>query len=404
MKRVGIDFRALQIGHQFRGIGEVVRRVSYELAQLLNEDDEIVVFQYEDNREVAKGVLDEYETVILPHPPQGKLAKISDSALSPAQEKIIRKHCDVFIQFDFELGVPRHHKNVVVIHDQIPYILGNKYPHSYLADYSVSRKVGLRRRDAFKKHLKRKKYSQRLATVLERAGAVITVSNYTAETTKKFATNGNLEPIVMHLGHDAKGTGKIDPLEVALNAELGLGNGNFLFFIGGVDERRRIDELVAAFNQLRAHGHDLHLVLAGNDFQTLDTIFSPSARQAIERSSYREDIHLMGFVSDGQRAWLYKNALAFVFPTEFEGFGIPVIESLEVGCPVITYNNSSLKELTGPNVYLADDWYGIFEQASTILAQSDKERAAIAKQGKKWANQFAWKNSAKVMKQAIDQL
>ena len=56
MKRVGIDFRALQIGHQFRGIGEVVRRVSYELAQILNEDDEIVVFQYEDNREVAKGV------------------------------------------------------------------------------------------------------------------------------------------------------------------------------------------------------------------------------------------------------------------------------------------------------------------------------------------------------------
>ena len=160
MKRVGIDFRALQIGHQFRGIGEVVRRVSYELAQILNEDDEIVVFQYEDNREVAKGVLDEYETVILPHPPQGKLAKISDSALSPAQEKLIRKHCDVFIQFDFELGVPRHHKNVVVIHDQIPYILGNKYPHSYLADYSVSRKVGLRRRDAFKKHLKRKKYSR----------------------------------------------------------------------------------------------------------------------------------------------------------------------------------------------------------------------------------------------------
>ena len=81
-----------------------------------------------------------------------------------------------------------------------------------------------------------------------------------------------------------------------------------------------------------------------------------------------------------------------------------MIESLEVGCPVITYNNSSLKELTGPNVYLADDWYGIFEQASTILAQSDKERAATAKQGKKWANQFAWKNSAKVMKQAIDQL
>ncbi|MBM3210398.1 glycosyltransferase family 4 protein [Candidatus Saccharibacteria bacterium] len=405
--KIGFDLRALQIGHQYRGIGQVVRRVLQEYAKRGDSHD-FVFFQYDSKVDVAQDDLKitAGTTVLLPGTKQTKFTKYAAGGMSQAQEKIIRESCDVFVQFDFELGLPEGHKSVIIIHDQIPYLLGNKYPSSYHAGYKIARKSGFGAKEAAKKQIKRSQYRTQLVKVLQRASWVLTVSEYTRKTTNEFYDITG-KSSVMHLGFDDKksaGVSELTRLEKTRFKEIGLAKDNFLFFLGGVDERRRIDYLVQAFNQLRARGDKLHLVLGGYDFQSIDHIYNPSARRAIERSSYRDDIHLLGFVSNTERAWLYENALAFVFPSEFEGFGLPVIESLNDGCAVIAYNRTSVTELSGPNVYAIDTWNGIVDAVHKIKSLSPSQRQKTVQDGKKWASQFTWKQSARVLAECIDNL
>lgn len=412
MTRVGIDLRAIQIGHQYRGIGEVVRQVTkYATLDLIKQGGEVVFFQYPDRKSKADALFDKKapgQTITLPKSRKGRLTKYLDEGLTEQQQQIIKKSCDVFVQFDFELGLPKNHHNIVIIHDQIPYLLGNKYPHSYLADYKAGRRVGLTRKDSLKKDLQRRNYRKQLVSVLNRASTIITVSDYTAKTTRQFLRSDK-KMVTMHLGQSVKLATNGDvprptPIEIAMNKELGLKKGNFVFFLGGVDERRRVDELIFAYNQVRSEGIDLHLVLVGYDFQSIKTVYSPSTRRAITSSSYNDQIHLLGYISDGEKAWLYDHALAFIFPTQFEGFGIMLVESLSVGCPVITYSNSSLVELAGPNTHLVRDWYEISDAIKDIRTMPTDERHILSASGIEWANKFKWQASAAILVSEIREL
>lgn len=405
--KIGIDIRPLQTGHSVRGIGQVTRQVTAELEKLKAPDDQLVLYVYENGEKIDTAPFGEDAiTQELPQPKHARISKVLPW-LNTEVDDIIRKTCDVYVQYDFKMGVPKHHPSVLLIHDQIPVIFGNKYPFSYLATYRTARRVGLSRRDALiEKALRRRVYLREMRKTLDRATEVLTVSKYVADDTVQFASlqrqkSLKITPALLGFTQPATVDGKLLAMEQTRMDELGLQANNFLFFIGGVDDRRRIDQLVAAFNNLRARGEDIKLVLGGYDFQPdMSAIFSPAALKAIESSSYREDICLLGFISDRERSWLYENAKAFVFPTEYEGFGLPILESLAEGCPVIVYKNSAVPEVAGPNTLMVEGWEGIVSAVGELDERSEKERGAAAKDGKAWTEKFTWKKTAKVFLEA----
>lgn len=404
--KIGVDLRPLQGGDKVRGIGEVVRQVTAELAKQKHDDDQLVLYIYENGEVISTEAFGD-DAIIqpLPQPKLSRIGKVFPS-LNRHADKIIRETSDVFIQYNFKMGVPARHNNVLLIHDQIPIQFGNKYPYSYLSTYKTARRVGLSRKHALiDKALRRHVYVRDMQKCLNRSAEVLAVSACAARDTEEFSSR-SLSVTPALLGFTQPAHEKADTLlniEKARLEALGLKKDNFLFFIGGVDDRRRIDELVSAFNNLRALGHDMKLVLAGHDFAPdMNGIFSPAARRAIDNSSYRDDICLLGFISNRERAWLYENAKAFTFPTEYEGFGLPILESLAEGCPVITYKNSAVPEVAGPNVLMVEGWQGIIGAVEALNARTEKEDQKLAREGVEWTKKFTWAKTAEVfMKAAV---
>lgn len=417
--RVGIDFRAMQVGHQFRGIGEVLRNACRQLDQRLPPDHEVVAFRDAPGPPVAPLLAslfgpDRTTTVVdMPPPPGGlcRFGRLRDS-LSPDQAGVMAGSCDVLVQFDFLLGVPGGLPTVLVIHDQVPLLLGDRYPEIYWPHYGVARRRGLPRRMAAERALRRWLYEHNLANALRRAAHVVANSHHTGRTTVAFAQQQGIEGLdarltVCQLGCDAAPGAETRPnaMERARFEALGLVDSPFVFYLGGVDDRRRIDLLVSAFNHLRAGGLDLKLVLAGDSFATLASVGVESARRALMSSSYAHDIHLLGFVSQAERDWLYRRAGAFVFPSEHEGFGLPVLESLAAGCAVVTFDNSSLPEVCGPNCELVTaDWRSLAGGVEGLLARSTEEQARGAAAGKTWAAGFTWDTLGLELAHQLDRL
>ena len=97
----------------------------------------------------------------------------------------------------------------------------------------------------------------------------------------------------------------------------------------------------------------------------------------------------MGFTTNSELNWLYKNALAFVFPSIYEGFGLPVLEAMRYGCPTITYNNSSLVEVGGKDVIYVDDFLGITNAVQELINNPTKAKT-LSKNGIIRSSKFTW--------------
>jgi glycosyltransferase involved in cell wall biosynthesis len=168
-----------------------------------------------------------------------------------------------------------------------------------------------------------------------------------------------------------------------------------LLFVGGIDKRRRrVDDLVAAFNNLKASGHDIQLALVGENFQAPEKIPDEVVRKDVMGSSYAKDILTLGYIDDETKQRLYKEAIAFVFPTIYEGFGIMTLEAMLLECPVIAYSNSSIPEVGGEHVLYAKNWHDIWQQTEKLLDLSKAKRETFIVAAKKHAEQFTWDKTA----------
>ena len=412
--RVGIDFRAMQGGHQFRGIGEVLRQGCRQLERRLPPEAEVVAF-YEGRGPsvfelVAELFSDGREVSVVELPPNGsRLMRLRDN-LSEAQAEAFRARCDVLVQFDPGLGLPPDLPSVLVVHDQIPIILGNRYPATYWPTFRAARNAGMSLARAIERAGRRHLYERNLAHALTRAGRVVTNSRHTAHTTLEFARShgvsdltGRLEASLLGVEVDGEDAGELQAMERTRIRATGIDRSPFLLYVGGVDDRRRIDLLVTAFNRLRGDGIDLHLVLAGDSFATIRSIGVERNRSPVAESSYRSDIHLFGFVTDRERHWLYANATAFVFPSEYEGFGLPVLEALARGLAVVTFGNSSLVEVAGPNTELVEEsWDGLYRGITTTLDRGDDEVSELTEAGRLWAESFTWDHFGESLSRGVD--
>jgi len=126
--------------------------------------------------------------------------------------------------------------------------------------------------------------------------------------------------------------------------------GKFFLCVGTIEPRKNHLRLFEAYARFcAASGADIPLVLAGGKGWLMD-----DAAEAAKRLNIGDRLILTGYLEDEALVWLYRNCLAFVYPSLFEGFGLPVVEALSLGAPVVTSNASSLPEVTGGAALLVD--------------------------------------------------
>ncbi|MEQ9237486.1 MAG: glycosyltransferase family 1 protein [Coleofasciculus sp. E2-BRE-01] len=166
----------------------------------------------------------------------------------------------------------------------------------------------------------------------------------------------------------------------------------YLLFVSTLEPRKNIIAIVEAFNYLKAKYKIEHqLVLIGQKGWKYKPIL-----RAIAHSHWHEEIYHLDYLSDSYVAWFYKQADVFVYPSHYEGFGLPVLEAMTLGAPVVTSNTSSLPEVAGDAALLIDpnDSIQLAEAILKIISDSQFRQDLIQK-GKARAKLFSWERTAK---------
>jgi glycosyltransferase involved in cell wall biosynthesis len=171
----------------------------------------------------------------------------------------------------------------------------------------------------------------------------------------------------------------------------------FLLYAGNIRKHKNIPRLVEAFavvrDQLAAHPvyKDLRLVIIG------DTISQyPSVRQAVIKSRVENVVRFLGFVPFETLRCFYESAAGFVFPSRYEGFGLPPLEAMACGTPVVTSNVSSLPEVVGDAAIQVNP-ENVFDIARGIsdLLLDEELRARLIRRGREQAARFSWNWTAR---------
>lgn len=222
----------------------------------------------------------------------------------------------------------------------------------------------------------RKRFAEQAKDAARRSDFIITVSAFTAGQVAELL---NFDRRRIHVvPHGVRFLERIDntPRE------------NFVLHVGAIQKRKNISRLVEAFE--RAAPSDWRLVLAGSAGFGAEEIFS-----RIERSPARGRIEVTGWVADARLADLYSSAAVLAFPSLDEGFGIPALEAMARGLPVISSNRSALAEVCGDAALLVDpEDTEAMTAALGRLIEDEALQESLRRAGIQRARQFTWEQAA----------
>lgn len=168
----------------------------------------------------------------------------------------------------------------------------------------------------------------------------------------------------------------------------------FWLCVSTLEPRKNHVTLLKAYAQLKAQGQALFpVVLAGGDGWMM-THF----QEMLAELNLLENVQVLGYVSDKELQWLYQHCFCLVYPSLFEGFGLPVLEAMSLGAPVIAANTTSIPEIVGSAGILVDPLKteGLF-QAMLHLQQDPSYHHHLKVQAKQQSRQFSWRQSAQQM-------
>ena len=173
----------------------------------------------------------------------------------------------------------------------------------------------------------------------------------------------------------------------------------FFLFMGTLEPRKNLVRLLNAYHVARGRGVDWPLVLAGAKGWMFDEIFD-----RVKALDLEAHVLFPGYVADDDQALWYRSASAFVYPSLYEGFGLPVAEAMACGCPVLTARNSSLVEVAGEAAILVDA-----EDESCIadglcrLAGDGELRADLVRRGCAQSGRFDWHRTTEQVAEIYDE-
>lgn len=171
--------------------------------------------------------------------------------------------------------------------------------------------------------------------------------------------------------------------------------GKFILFIGTLEPRKNLARLLEAFEALDS---DCHLVIGGK----MGWRYS-EAMDLMRNTKKRNFIHYLGYVPEEDKPALIKLAQVFAWPSLYEGFGLPVLEAMAVGTPVLTSNVTSLPEVAGDSALMVNPYntIDILNGLKMLLTQPNLRELYI-KSGLVQSKKFTWDHTASVLKQLLD--
>jgi len=174
---------------------------------------------------------------------------------------------------------------------------------------------------------------------------------------------------------------------------------DYILSVSSIQPRKNLIRLIEAYSCLRGlrpEGKLPQLVLVGKRGWLDNETF-----RAAQRHSANNDIAFTGYVAEKDLPALYSGAICFVYPSFFEGFGLPVLEAMQCGAPVIAGNRTSIPEVVGKAGLLFDPFdTNSLVQALTRVLDDSEYRAVLRMQGLERARQFDWKQTARMTLQA----
>lgn len=179
----------------------------------------------------------------------------------------------------------------------------------------------------------------------------------------------------------------------------------YVLYLGGYELHKNVTTLLLAYSYVaQALGEDYPLILAGLRPARISPIY-PDYEAYVRQLDIEAYVRWIGFVAEEDKPALYRAAEAFVFPSRHEGFGLPVLEAMASGTPVVTANSSSLPELVGSAGFTVDP-DDAREMAAAIISIviEEKTRGELRQQGIGRAAQFSWETTARETLLVYDRL
>ena len=403
--RIVIDMQGAQTESRFRGIGRYSHALALAMARNAGDHDIWLALNaafpesIADIRRAFAGILPQQRLRVFDLPVPVLERDPGNAWRARAAEKI-REHFMQTLQPDAVLVTSLFEgdldnaatsvgtfcggaKTAVILYDLIPLL----NPDDYLASSA------------------QKQYYQRKIESLKKAGLLLSISEYSRR--EAIEALGLAQDRVVNISTAADPYFKPgDPLpdEIsALHRRLGITRKVLMYAPGGFDLRKNLDGLITAYSLLSEQLRAAHQLVVASK---LGEQVRPRLEQMRKCAGLAADeLILTGYVTENELRDLYRNATLFVFPSKHEGFGLPALEAMACGAPVIGANNTSIPEVIGNGEALFDasSPQSIADKMAQAL-QDEPMRNRLRERGIEQAGRFSWDETAKRAIGALEEL
>lgn len=166
---------------------------------------------------------------------------------------------------------------------------------------------------------------------------------------------------------------------------------DFLLYVGNAYPHKNLEGLIKIWPQLKKENKNLQLVLVGKD----DYFYERVKLFAEKYNKDGQSIIFPGFLPDKDLIYFYQNALAYIFPSRYEGFGLPPLEAMAQGCPVISSNQASMPEILGEAaVYFDPDKEDEMIEVISKIINDPPLRSDLRVKGLEQVEKYSWEKCA----------
>ena len=361
--RIGIDARKL---HDY-GIGTYIRNLLRELAAI-DRQTEYVLFTRPQDVGVAASLGENFRAV----PNRSGHYSLAEQISIPLAVK--RERLDLFHATHYVLPAMTPSKTVVTIHDCI-HLMFPQYQRHRVA-YAYARAS--------------------LFTAAHKSDRIFTVSEQSKRDILKFFNVPPEKIVVTPNAIDNRFSAPPSEEHVTQTRERYQLSHSYLLYVGNIKPHKNLERLIEAFHLVRLQGRsELELLIIGDEISKLQSL-----RRAVRKYDIHRYVRFLGYVPDKTLAVLYRLASVFVFPSLYEGFGLPPLEAMASGTPVVTSNVSSLPEVVGDAAVLVDPYNAeaIAHGILTVL-RSMHLRNELRERGLKRVKDYSWTRSVQRVRQ-----
>lgn len=362
--KIGIDARMYRSG--VAGIGRYSQNLVTNLLKI-DSDDQFILFMTDDDYREFKRlkIQNSNVKVIITNIPHYSLAEQTELP------KIIKKeNLDLMHFLNFNYPVRYKGKFIVTIHD----LTLIKFP-------DTAKKTNVLKRSAFNYVMKKS---------CQDATKVIAISKNTKHDIEDIFHIDSNKVKVIYESADDNTLFKCDPKYVDSMKKKYNIDSPVILYVGQYRPHKNLPGLVEAFSKIR-NEMPCKLVLVGKP-----DLAHKRLQESIDKTGKKDDIVMPGFVSDDELACWYKLATVFAFPSLYEGFGLPGLEAMQAGTPVVAANNSVLPEIYEKAAIYFDPFktQDIADKIKSVLV-NDKLRADLIQKGRQRVKKFSWEKMAK---------